>query len=109
MIEYGTDCKLKDKLKTDTDPKIKKEAKETKNNSANSDADKVKVLGNDTETTFLIDLKSGIENLGNRPDLKTKGICMAKWRIAPKTTPITKPMLPKTGYKKTTPAIIPRL
>ena len=50
----GTDCRLKEKLKTEIDPTVKNDAKEIRNSSANSLDETVIVLGREVKTIFLI-------------------------------------------------------
>jgi len=110
MMLKGTDCKLKEKLKTEIEPEMKKEAKEMRKSSASSFEDTVIVLGRDVKTIFFIKLHlTGKRNFGNIFSLRIKGICMAKCKNAPRATPKPKPTRPKTGYRKMIPNIMPML
>ena len=69
-----------------------------------------KVLGSEINAIRLISLKLILkENLGVNPHPREANNWIKKCIDAPKTTPNTKPLMPKIGYKKMMPMIMPKL
>ena len=88
----GTDCKLKEKLKTEIDPSPIVEANPTKKSIAKLLVESAKVLGSDSQTISLIllKLKNGV-GVGKNRNRQTPNNWINIWKNAPQTTPIAKP------------------
>ena len=106
----GTDWRLKEKLKIEMEPLFRNEAKammqmrETLLNASPS------VRGRDVRATVFISLKLTLkENFGVKPELWDASACTVKCIKAPKATPMANPYIPKIGYKKITPVMMPKL
>ncbi len=94
----GTACKLKEKLKTATEPAAKNEAKEIRNNSEISFEETVNVRGMDVKVRFFTnEYLIGKRSLGSIPLPIINGSWMAKCKNAPKITPQPKPERPIAG------------
>src|SRR3990167_4263468 len=111
MIERGTDWRLREKERTETEPAVISEAMETKKMVAILVIDKVSVRGREILITFPIVVKSSDlkEGLGKRPDANTNGTCTKTCRLAPSTTPIATPVIPNRSASRIIPTIMPAL
>src|SRR3989339_273604 len=87
MILSGTDCRLKEKLKTELDPLFKKEASATMEIRAMLLKARPRVRGNEEEAVPLIFFKlTGKENFGVKPQPCDANACTPKCIKAPRAT-----------------------
>src|SRR3989344_6405852 len=110
MIASGTDCRLREKLKTAIDPSFIYDARDISARRAIWFIESPKVLGSERYTTSRISLNLTFqENHGKRPTRATLGTWISTWNTAPRTTPYPRPEIPNIGYKNMIPKMIPTL
>ena len=111
MIESGTDWRLREKERIETEPAVISDAIETKKMAAILVIDRVNVRGREIAITFPIEAKSNDvkDGFGKRPEVNTNGTCTKRCRLAPNTTPMATPIIPNRSARKIIPTIIPAL
>src|SRR3989344_6491016 len=107
----GTACKLKANIKTAIEPGAKNEASATSIRSDTCPEARESVRGTESQSTSHKELqkREGGSVCPTVPSFAKNPACTRKCIEAPMSTPHPKPVIPKTGYKSTIPAMIPRL